>query len=98
MKTLLALLLLIPSLSWGNHEILICEDGFNYSLSKDHTILYINNSDGTIEGFNIINSNEVWTYFQHFTDESRYRSFNKYTKEINIPKYGVYSCDVYESD
>ena len=98
MKILIALLLLLPSLSWGNHEVLICEDGFEYSLSKDHTILFINNSDGTTEGFNIIDSNEVWTYFKHFTDESRYRSFNKYTKQIDIPTYGVYNCDVYESD
>ena len=98
MKTLLALLLLIPSLSWGNHEVLICEDGFNYTFSKDHSILYINKSDGTVEAFNIVNSNEVWTYFQHFENESRYRSFNKYSKAIIIPNSGYYECQFFESD
>ena len=98
MRLILILLFIIPSLSWGNHEVLNCEDGLNYSFSKDHTILTINNSDGTIDSFNIVNSNEVWAYFQSFEDEYRFRSFNKYTKAIVVPNFGYYECQVFESD
>ena len=93
MKSLLALLLLIPSLSWGNHEVLICEDYYEYSFSEDHTILFINYLDGTTKAFNIVDSNEVWIYYQHFEDESWDKSFNRYSKEID-----GYECRVFETN
>ena len=99
MKTLLALLLLIPSLSWGNHEILICEDAYDYSFSKDHKILYINDIYGSIEAsFEIVYSNDIWTIYQDLTDFERLRSFNKYSKQMVIPDYGYYDCQAFESD
>ena len=95
MKTLFALLVLIPSLSLGNHEVLICDSNYNYSYSKDHTSLYANYSDGTIGTFEKINSNDVWTFFKH-PEKERYRSYNKYSKEMFISG-NLISCEVHKS-
>lgn len=103
LKTLLAILLLIPSLSWANHEILICTSDIygmegDYSFDKKHQTLTHNYYDGREIHYNKVKENNIWAYYENMDGSNEWISVNKYTKYVSHSLWSRYTCNVYESD
>ena len=98
MKTLLALLLLIPSLSWGD-KILLCDSDYIWKLNEGNQ--YLEDVQGEFI-YDFVEESEIYLQFIYYTSDGKevIILLNKYTLDLTsyVDKVEYYNgkCEIIE--